>query len=292
VRSLLREGAWAGAFLALSQVVQVVILKVANREAGAPTVYQFAFILFTLPHALFAVPVMTTRFPEMTRAAHAADWPAYRRSVGLGTRSIVYLGLAATAMSVAVAHPAARLLAYGKATRLAPEIADATMAFAPGIVGFGLLLFFTRAMYANGDTRTPALVNLGVVAGTSAVMLGVVPQLSDRNLVTGLAGAFAVGNVVGAIVLGALVQRRLRSDGGGSLRVVAPATRSVAAAVVAGGLGILCSRAIGWDDKSVAALGVAVASVVVVVAFVGVSWATGGPAPRVAAATLGAGEEP
>lgn len=291
VRSLLREGAWAGVFLALTQVVQVVILKVANRSAGGPTVYQFAFILFTLPHALFSVPVMTTRFPEMTRAAHALDWPAYRRSVGLATRSIAYMALAATAVSLAVANPGARLLSFGKAARLAPEIASATIAFAPGIVGFGLLLFFTRALYATADTRTPAVVNLGLVAVTSVVMLTAVPRLADRDLVTGLAGAYAVGNLGGALALGLLVARRIAATGGGRLGVVAPALRGVAAAVAAGGIGYVCSRSIGWSSKPTAVASLVASAAVAVVAFIGVNWAVGGPAPKVAIATLGAGRD-
>lgn len=291
VRALLREGLWAGVFLALTQVVQIVILKVANRTAGAPTVYQFAFILFTLPHALFSVPVMTTRFPEMTRAAHAEDWPAYRRSAGLATRSITYMALAATAVSIAVAYPGAELLAYGKARSLGPEIASATIAFAPGIVGFGLLLFFTRAMYATGDTRTPALVNFGLVVVTSIVMLTAVPQLADRDLVTGLAGAYAVGNLGGALALGLLVSRRVRANGGERLGATAPTIRSVVAAVIAGGLGYLCSRTIGWSTKPTAVVSLAVSAVVAVAAFVAVNWTVGGPAPKAAITTLGAGPD-
>lgn len=291
VRGLLRAGVWAGVFLALTQIVQVVILKVANRAAGAPTVYQFAFILFTLPHALFSVPVMTTRFPEMTRAAHALDWSGYRRSVGLATRSIAYMALAATALSIAVANPGAKLLAFGKATRLAPEIAAATIAFAPGIVGFGLLLFFTRAMYATSDSRTPALVNLGLVAATSVVMLTAVPQLADRHLVTGLAAAFAAGNLGGAVVLGAIVARRVRATGAEPLSVSGPLARCLVAAPVAGLAGFVVSRAVGWTSKPVAMVSLSAAAVVSVVAYVAITWALGGPAPKVALTTLGAGVE-
>ncbi|MFN8051079.1 MAG: lipid II flippase MurJ [Acidimicrobiales bacterium] len=290
--ALLREGAWAGVFLALTQVVQVVILKVANREAGAPTVYQFAFILFTLPHALFSVPVMTTRFPQMSRAAQAGDWVDYRRTVAIAVRSIAFLALAASAVSIAVAGPGAELLAYGKGASLAPRIAAATMAFAPGIVGFGLLLFFTRALYATTDARTPALVNLGLVVVTSVVMLTAVPLLSNRDLVTGLAGAFAVGNLGGALALGWIVDRRLEARSAGTMHVAAPVTRSLVAAVVAAGLGWLAGDAVGWATKPAAVLAVAAGASVAIVVFVGIQWALGGPGPQLALRTLGAGDVP
>jgi len=152
-------------------------------------------------------------------------------------------------------------------------------------------LFFTRALYATADTRTPALVNLALVAATSAVMLTAVPQLTNRDLVTGLAGAFAFGNLGGAIALGVLVQRRITALGGGTMAVLAPIGRSVAAAGLAAVLGYGCSRAIGWSDKPVAALGVALSAAVVLVVFVSVNWALGGPSPRLAATSLGAGVE-
>ena len=291
IASLLREGAWAGVFLALTQVVQVVVIKLANREPGAATIYQFAFILFTLPHALFSVPIMTTRFPEMSRAVHELDWAGYRRTVGLATRSIRYMALAATAVSIAVAEPGARLLTFGNASRFAPEIAEATIAFAPGIVGFGLLLMFTRAMYATSDARSPAIVNLVVVVVTSVAMLIAAPRLDGRHLVTGLAAAVAFGNLVGAIGLGAVVQRRVTALGGGSLAATGAVARCIAAAAVAATAGLVSSGFVGYESKPVAVASLAVGAVVALVVFVSANWAIGGPSPRLALSTLGAGVE-
>lgn len=297
---LAREGAWAGVFLAVAQVVQVVVLRVANREPGAPTAYQFAFIFFTLPHALFSVPVMTTRFPEMSRAAHDGDWPAYRRSVATAVRSITFLALGATAVSVAVARPAAEVVAFGRGAGLAPRIGEATMAFAPGIVGFGLMLLFTRALYAVGDARTPALVNLAVSAVTAAVMLTVVAGLDDRHLVTGLAAAFAAGTLTGAAALGAVVRREVvrrevvrravASPGVEmGLGLGLPVARAVAAGAVASAAGWSVTHAIGVDGRSVAAMAVAAGSAAAVVVYLAGQALLGGPTPRQALATTGAG---
>lgn len=290
LREILRDGAWAGVFLAATQLVQIVILKVANRVEGAPTAYQFAFVMFMLPHALFSVPVMTTRYPAMARAALVDDWHEYRRTVAGAVRSIAYLALAASAVSVAVAEPAARLLARGQGAVLAPRIADAAMAFAPGIAGFGLLLFFTRASYAATDARTPALVNLGVVSVTSTLMLVVVPRLDDEHLVTGLTGAHALGNVCAATILGLVVGRRVVGRGAARLGVGGACTRSVVAAGGAALAGWVVGHGVGWGSSATAVASILAGTAVAVVAYVGVQWMLGGPDPATAWRTLGAGE--
>lgn len=290
LRSLLVDGAWAGAFLALTQVNTLVVLIVANRESGGTTVYSFALILFTLPHALFSVPIMTTRFPELSRSAHLGDWPAFRLTMSEAVRAIAFMALGASAISLAVAGPGATLITYGKGVELASQIGDATMAFAPGIVGFGLLLFFTRAMYATGDARTPALVNLGVVAITSTLMLTVVPTFDGSDLITGLGGAFAFGNLLGAAALGWLANRHLLREGQAPMGVSASFARSVAAAAGAAAVGYGVARGIGWTGRPTAALSLVAATAVAATVYLVGQWLIGGPTPKVAISTLGAGE--
>lgn len=284
--TLLRGGAWAGVFLALTQVTQLVIVQVANRDAGALTTYQFAFILFTLPHALFSVPVMTTRFPGLSRSAQEHDWESYRQTTALAIRAIGFMALLSTAVSISVARPAAVLLADES---LALRIADATMAFAPGIVGFGLMLFFTRAMYATGDARTPTLVNLCVVVCTAAVMLVLVPRLDNRDLVTGLGAAFAGGQLLGAVIMGGLVHQRLVRSGVGGLQL-GPLLRSLLCALVASLAGLLGAQAVGWTSRSQALVALAVSGGVATAVYLGAQWASGGPSPRTAVLTFGGGK--
>ena len=66
--------------------------------------------------------------------------------------------------------------------------------------------------------------------------------------------------------------------------------RNVMAAVIAGGIGFVVARQIGWSTRAVAVAGASSAAIVVAVAFTGVQWASGGLTPRLALKTLGAGE--
>ncbi|NLA37162.1 MAG: hypothetical protein GX868_15950 [Actinobacteria bacterium] len=285
---LVREGAWAGVFLGFTQIILVVVIVVANRVNGGTTAYNLSFVLFTLPHALFAVPVMTTRFPEMSRTADAGDWAGYAASLSTAVRSITFLTLFSSAAVIALAQPGARLVSYGQGTKLAATIGDATLAFAPGLIGWSLLLLFTRAFYARGDARTPALVNGGVAAFCVTVMLIVVPTLGDDRLISGLTATYAVGNLGGAAVMGYFVARAARAAEAPLSSIGRTFAHDVPAAVVAAGAGLVLTTVIGWDSRSTAVLAVLVGAPLVLGTYLMVRMLLGGSHPRVAVSTLGA----
>lgn len=282
VRRLLREGAWAAVFLGFTQILLFVVLRVSNRDPGGPVIFQFAFILFTLPHSLLSVPIMTTRFPAMSDAAHERDWASYMRTVSEGMRSIIFLGLGATAISVAVARPATSLVSFGEARGFSTEIANATIAFAPGIVGFGLMLYFTRALYARGDSRSPALVNGAVVIIAAVAMLTVVQTLSPDTLVSGLALTFGAAQIVGCALL-YIVIRREPDTAAEPFGSAVPFARGLAAASVAGVVGFWASEQIGYDTRIESVVSLVFGLVCASGLFILIQWATGGPNPKAAA---------
>ena len=288
IRSLVREGAWAAVFLGLMQILQLVVLRVANREAGGVTVWQWAFILYTLPHALFSVPVMTTRYPHLSRQANAGQWDEFARTTSEAVRSIGFMSLASSAVFIAAALPATQFVAFRGAREFAPEIAAASAWFAPGIIGFGLLLFFTRALYALGDARTPTLVNLVAVAAASVVMLSAVPHLGGRHLLSGLAATFAASQLVGALALGLVVTARLRRTDGSTLVVSTSLLRSCTAAAVGAWLGWLVAAGFDAHGGARSLVSAACSAAVAATVFVVVQWALGGPDPGRAVRTMGA----
>ncbi len=153
IRSLVRDGAWAALFLGATQILLLVVLRVANRDPGGTVIYSFAFVLFMLPHSLFSVPIMTTRFPALSRSSVLNDSASFASTTRGGIRAILYTSLFASALSIAVARPATEVVSFGEAVSLSAQIAEATSFFAPGILGFGLLLFLTRVYYARSDAR-------------------------------------------------------------------------------------------------------------------------------------------
>ncbi len=234
-----RRLALAGtAGLVAQQLSVVVVLRLANDGAppGSVVVYQLASAVFLVPWAVLAVPVATSVFPALSAHAAAADERSYAATAAGATRTVVLLTLAAAGVLAAAAVPVARALAlHVPGTPSTQALARALLAFAPGLVGYGLLALLGRALYARGDGRTPATAT---VVGWLAVVA------ADVALVRVLPGgsrvaALALGNTVGMSVAGVLLAR-------GLLRAAGPAALAGVGRVAgAGGLGALAGASAG-----------------------------------------------
>jgi putative peptidoglycan lipid II flippase len=287
LRRLARRGAWAAGYLALTQALLLAVLYLANGVEGGVVVYQLAFVMFMLPHSLFAVPVFTTAFPALSRFAHADDWSGFAAEVGRAVRSTLLFTSVAAAGLVALSGPLGELMARGNASDQTQAVAGAIAGFALGLPGFSMLLLLTRAAYADGDTRSPTLVNLVVVAvGVTAMSVGVA-SVSDADRVTALALGYALANTVGAMVLGVVVRHRVHGHGESVPGVVVPGLRLLGAAVVGGVAAAGVTRLIGSSALADAVTSIVAGGVALVVVGLIALWALGGPSPAVAVRTLG-----
>lgn len=216
------------AALAAQQVALVVALRLAGTDddSGSVVVLGLASALFLLPWAVLAVPVATSVFPTLA----SADEPGYRRALGTSLRAVLLAMTGAAAVLAVVAVPLARLLVDGApgADRTA-SLAGAVVAFAPGLVGYGLVALLSRARYAVGDGRRPAV---------AAVVGWLVVATADLALVTGLPDAdrvvlLGVGNTLGVTVAGVLLLLGVRRDVAGSGATRTALAGGLAAAVTA-----------------------------------------------------------
>lgn len=278
VRRLARHGAWAALFLAATQVLLLVVLVLANRVPGGVIAYQLAFQFFLLPHALFALPVLTTLFPTLSRQHHDGDPSAFGATAARGVATIAYLVAPMAALLGALGGPIGRAVLFGEATpRGAALVSGCLAGFAPGLLGYGLFLFASRVSYARGDTRTPALVNLWVVAGGSALMVAGYGLAPDRHRITALAAGHSMAYLIGAAVLVPRSVRHLRpADRPHLVRQLA---RPVGLAAVLAGVVALAAIAADPHGRVVAVLTIVVLAVGGLAAYVIATWATGGPAP-------------
>ena len=195
VRGLALAGVAA---LTAQQVALVVALRLAAGAApGAPAVFSVATSVFLLPWAVLAVPVATSAFPRLAAAGDREYADTARRTL----RLVLVLTLAGAAVLAATALPAARLLGAGPA---APELAAALRAFAPGLVGYGLVALLGRALYARGAGRTAGAATVAgwlAVAGADVVLVLATPLPA--------AVALGLGNALGMTVAALLLVRGL-----------------------------------------------------------------------------------
>lgn len=238
VRGMARTGAWAAVAVALTQALLVVVLVLANAAPGGVVAYQFAFTFFLLPFALFAVPVATALYPSLARAAHQGAAAEYGAALGRGLRVTLLLVVPGAAALAALAWPLVRLTAYGEAARGdLTSLAHALAAFALGLPGYAAVLLFTRASYAQGDARLPALVSAGILAAGAAAMVVLAAAWPLDERAAALATGYAVAYTLGGVVLGVLVRRRAGEPFGVSRAVAGILAAGVAAGVVMVGIG-------------------------------------------------------
>ena len=255
LRSMAGKGAWAAGYLGLTQVLLAVTLILANRVEGGAIAFQIAFTFFLLPYALVGNPIMTTLFTRLSADAHAGDRAGFAIRLGDGVRVLAFLVLPASALLVAVARPVLDVLAVGALDAGGPLVARTLAAYAVGLVGYAAFQLLTRACYADGDTRTPTVVNL-VVVGVGSVGMAWWWSLADggdRVVVLGLAHSLV--QLAGAGALLVLVARRLPTPMG----VAGDLARSAAAALLAGGAAWAVTAALGGHSRADALLTLVVA---------------------------------
>lgn len=253
----LAAGGVAG--LVAQQIALVVALRLAaHGSEGSVVVLQVATSLFLLPWAVLAVPVATTAFPSLAAAAEARDQDAYTDVARRSLTAAVVAMIGATAALVAVAGPAAQVLADGvPGAADADALRRAVIAFAPGLLGYGLLALVGRALYARGDGRTPAVATVtGWLAVAGADVVLVVTTHLDRAVALGW------GNTAGMCLAGVLLLRGLHRAAPGAL---AGLPRTAGAALVSGLLGLAVAQVVPGPGRSPATAAVAAVATGVVV---------------------------
>ncbi len=213
VRKGARLGAWALGYAGGYQAVLIVVLILANRVEGGVAAYQWAYTFFFLPHALFGVPIFHVLFTAMS------EHVARGEEVGIVTRlrdGLAMLGFILIPIAVSLAVLSEQLgtltLGYGEMTSEGVRLVSRCLtAFAVGLPTYSVFLTFTRAFYALGDARTPALVNAAAVVVAAAAGSLLFFGMGEGTAVEGLAYGHSIGFSFGCVVLGLYLTRRLGS---------------------------------------------------------------------------------
>lgn len=272
VRRLGRLASWVVVYVLANQIAYVIIIVLNGRFEAGYQIYATAFILFSLPHAIFVVSIFTALLPGMSDRWAAGDPAGVRTLFSRGVRDTVVIIVPASLGYVALALPIVRLLLeHGQALPTdAEQIARTLQAFALGLPFFSTFQLLTRTFYALQDTRTPALVN----AAAAAVNIGAdLVMINAFGLgVPGLALGHAVSYAFATVACALLLRRRLSSIDG--RRVARTAARVLPAALASGGAAALAAwgvRELAGDPGALGVQLVEVAAGVVagVLAFVG-----------------------
>jgi putative peptidoglycan lipid II flippase len=212
VRRLARLAAWVAVYVVANQVAYLVVLVLAGQRPSWYTVYSYAFILFQLPYAIFAVSIFTALIPSMSSRWAERDVDGLRELLSRGLRMTAVVVLPAAAGYVALATPITALLLGHGEFRATALTAETLRAFALGLVFFASFQLLTRTFYSMQDSRTPALVNVASAIVNIALDVLYVNALGlgVQGLALGHASSYAFSTTVAVVLL----RRRLRGIDG------------------------------------------------------------------------------
>ncbi len=268
VRSL----AWVGVVTVAAQQLTLFLAVHLVNAASETQVFVFtlAQTVYLVPWSVLALPVATSVYPTLARSYEAGDEPTYQGTLAPATRTVLMLSSLGAAAMIGAAEPMARVFRATSQSLDTGAMTAALVAFAPGLLGYGLFALHSRALYARHQNRYAAVATLagwGAVA-LGSVLLAVILPTADR--VT----AVTVANSAGMVVLGAVLLVILaRRAGRGALSGVGRAVLASVAAGSVAAVGGLAVRAPLPADPGVAGqIGLGMLSgVTVVVVFIAVA---------------------
>jgi putative peptidoglycan lipid II flippase len=203
VRRLLRLSGWAALQHSGIAILLAAALIVAGGVAGGVVAYQLAMVVFLAPYGIVAQPIHTAVLPRLSADVAAGDAAGLHSSLRWAGDAMAVATLPLAAGLAAMSLPIMSVLAFGAAsTGDGPELlAAALLGLAFGVPLYGGFLLLTRAAYALGDSRTPAIASLLSAAVGAAAMFGAARLWDGTALLVALGLAHSLAYGIGLVGL-------------------------------------------------------------------------------------------
>jgi len=244
-------------------LANVVAIALANGrgKTGAIVLFNYGSQVFSTISAILAMAIVVSAFPVLS----AREGPEFDRTSAGSTRAVLLLSWLGTAVVVAIAIPAAHVLA--KQPDQVSQLMWAFVMFAPGIAGTAVIANLSRVMFVIRRLKIAAVALVGSWA-VVVVADVVLAELAPPHLVP---AALALGNTIGQTVVAIpLVFVTRRICGPAAVQGARHAALAGLAAGVAGAVvGVAVSLAVPLHHKLVAvALAVPAAAFAIIAFFV------------------------
>ena len=198
---------WAG-----NLVVQI-LANAASAGVNGYSAYSIAWQLFQLPYAIVGISVITALLPRMSEHASARRYSLVRDDFSIGVRLASVIVVPAAIYLGVLGGPLAEVLfSYGSTSAAhARYVGEVFGLFALGLVPYMLTQLQLRVFYSFQDSKTAAFVGVLTMVFSIAAALTAWSLLPAAQVVAGLAVAYGLANLVGAIAGWALLLRRVGS---------------------------------------------------------------------------------
>ncbi len=252
--------------LIANDISTVVVIALANGRGptGALVIFNYSFQVFSTLNAVLALSITVSAFPVLV----SRDGAAFDRTCAGSTRAVVLAACLGTAVIAAVSLPAAHVLA--KQSGQVPQLVEAFVMFAPGLVGIAVVSNLARVMLALGRLKVAALAVGGSWVLVIAAQLALAPLVPSRFVVPVLALGTAIGQTAAAVPM-VIATRRIR--GKAAVQGIGRATvAGVVAAAAGAAVGVAVSIALPTHHKLIAAVAAVLAAGCAVIAFTAVAF--------------------
>ncbi|ANY07507.1 murein biosynthesis integral membrane protein MurJ [Pseudonocardia sp. HH130630-07] len=245
---------WIMGYVAVGAVGYIVTTRVAAAaDGGSVTTYTNAWLLLQVPYGVLGVSLLTALMPRMSRAAASGDTGQVVADLSLGARlSTVGLVPIAAVMTAFGGALGTALFSVGAGSGTGAARLGETIAWSAfGLLPYAVTMLQMRVFYAMTDSRTPTLIQVGMVAVKIPLLLMCPLLLPPEQVVLGLAAANGLSFVGGALLGQWLLRRRLgRARSVEVLSTLARVTlASAVGAALAWGLVQLADPLLaGWSD--------------------------------------------
>jgi putative peptidoglycan lipid II flippase len=207
-----------------ASVLVVAWLANGHGGQGAVVLYSYGWQVFTSAYAVLAIPIAVSAFPLLS----AREGQEFDDTAAASTRAVLLTSWLGAAVLAGIAVPAARAFVHpSQASQLALGFA----AFAPGLVGYGLVACLSRVLLADGRNRVAATAMSAGWLLAIAVDVAVVPHVPHSSVVPVLGLANTAGLTCSGIAVLIAVRR---ARGRAALRGAARAAAAGLAGALAG----------------------------------------------------------
>lgn len=246
---------WTFAGLVVGQLGVLVLTNVASAVSDTAgggvglagnAVYDYAFLIFMLPHSLVTVSLLTALFTGLSTRAAAGDVSGVRSDLSFGLRTIGLFTVIAAAVLMVLAVPFARIVQPAASAQEVSTLAGVIVVLVVGLPMFGVWSMAQRVFYAYADARSMFPIQVAMAAVVALGALGAQAFTEPRYWVDIAGLATSISYAIGAIVAVAMLRRRL--DGIDAGRVLRLYVRAGLAAGVAATTGWATTHAVGGLD--------------------------------------------
>jgi putative peptidoglycan lipid II flippase len=175
--------------------------------------YSYAWQLFQLPYAIVGISVISALLPRMSGHASDRRYSLVRDDFSKGVRIASVIVVPAAVYLAVLGAPICELLFNhgAETTRGAQYVGEVFGAFSLGLVPFMLTQLQLRVFYSFHENRTPAVIGMVMLIVGVIGALVALEELPDTQTVVGLAFAYDLVTLTGAVISWPLLLRRVGS---------------------------------------------------------------------------------